>query len=70
MGYCGSALTILSMLMVSVVKLRVINTIDNLIVCQTDDSFLRYFLKRWKEDLKLHFPEFDRKSIQADRVYL
>ena len=111
LGYLGSALTILSMLMASLVKLRVINTIGNLIggvyavligsypvalmnlaiiiinvyslaklfkpekhydlvVCNVDDGFLRYFLKRWKEDLKLHFPEFDRKSIQADKVYL
>ena len=111
LGYLGSALTILSMLMASLVKLRVINTIGNLIggvyavligsypvalmnlaliiinvyslaklfkpekhydfvVCKVDDGYLRYFLKRWKEDLKLHFPEFDRKSIQADKVYL
>lgn len=110
-GYLGSALTILSMLMASVVKLRVINTIGNmiggvyavligsypvalmnlcliiiniyslaklfkpekhfdLIVSQLDDSFLRYFLKRWKDDLKLHFPEFDRKATQADKAYL
>lgn len=110
-GYTGTILTIISMLMASVVKLRVINSISNiisliyalycgtypiaamnialfiiniyslaklfkpekhfdLIVSSLDDSFLRYFLKRWKEDLKLHFPEFDRKAVQADVAYL
>ena len=42
----------------------------DLIVSSLNDSFLRYFLKRWKEDLKLHFPEFDRKAVQADVAYL
>ena len=110
-GYLGCVLTIISMLMTSVVKLRVISTVGNiisgiyallihsypvalmnislviiniyslvklfkpekhfdLIVSSLDDSFLRYFLKRWKEDLKLHFPEFDRKAVQADVAYL
>ena len=110
-GYVGTALTILSMLMASVVKLRVINTIGNivalvyaiwcgtypvaamnisliiiniyslakifkpnkhfdLVISSLDDGFLRYFLKRWKDDLKLHFPEFDRKAVQADVAYL
>ncbi len=110
-GYVGSALIILSMLMTSLVKLRVINTVGcvvsiiysliigsypvaimniclvfinawnlvrlfrpnkhfDLIVCKVDDSFIAYFLKRWKEDIRLHFPEFDRKAIDADSAFL
>ncbi len=111
LGYIGSALTIISMLMTSVVKLRVIGTVGNavglvytlmigsypvaimnvfliiiniynltklfrptkhfeLISLELDDTFLRYFLRHWKDDLKLHFPEFDRKAVQANRAFL
>lgn len=110
-GYVGTALTIISMLMASVVKLRVINSISNiislvyaiwcnalpiaamnialfiinvyslfklfkpeknfeLVVCNTDDTFIRYFLKHWKDDLKDHFPNFDRKSADANVAYI
>ena len=110
-GYVGTALTIISMLMASVVKLRVINSVSNiisliyalycgtypiaamnialfiiniysltklfkpekhfeLVVCNTDDTFIRYFLKHWKEDLKEHFPSFDRKAVDADTAYI
>lgn len=111
-GYVGSALVILSMLMTSLVKLRVINTVGcvvsitysliigsypvaimniclvfinawnlirlfrpnkhfDLIECKVvDDSFLAYFLKRWKDDIRLHFPEFDRKAFNADTAFL
>lgn len=110
-GYVGSALIILSMLMTSLVKLRVINTVGcvvstiysliigsypvaimniclmiiniwnlvrlfrpnkhfDMIVCEVDDRFLAYFLKRWKDDIRLHFPEFDRKAIHADSAFL
>ena len=109
-GYIGTALVILSMLMTSVVKLRVINTAGSIfsfvyaliwhtypvavmniclilinlynlaklfkpnkhfdmIVVKPEDSVLQYFLKRWAEDLKLYFPEFDRKAPDADRAY-
>lgn len=110
-GYIGSALVVISMLMTSVVKLRVINTIGSVIsgtyaiiitsyplaimnICllviniynlvklfrpnkhfdlisgRTDDAFLLYILKRYKEDIKLHFPEFDRKAIDAESAYI
>ncbi len=110
-GYLGSLLVIVSMLMASVVKLRVINTVGSvisgayaliiasypvaimnlcliiiniynlvklfkpekhfdLIETKTDDAFLRYFLRRWKDDVRLHFPEFDRKAIDAETAFL
>lgn len=110
-GYVGTILTIVSMLMASVVKLRVINSVSNiislvyalycgtypiaamnialfiinvyslyklfkpeknfeLVVCSTDDTFIRYFLKHWKDDLKDHFPNFDRKSADANVAYI
>ena len=110
-GYLGSALVVLSMLMTSVVKLRVINTIGNtfsiiygifihayplafmnlcliviniynllklfrsdkhfdLIASKTDDAFLLYFLQRCREDIQLHFPEFDRNAMQAETAYI
>ncbi|MBR4308945.1 MAG: YgjV family protein [Oscillospiraceae bacterium] len=109
-GYIGTALVIISMLMTSVVKLRVINTVGSIfsfvyamiwhtypvaimnicliiinvynliklfkpskhfdmIVVNPGDSVLQYFLKRWSDDLKLYFPEFDRKAPAADRAY-
>lgn len=110
-GYLGTALTIVSMLMTSLVKLRVINTIGNVVSCvyaliigsipvavmsisliiiniinllkvfkpekhfdlivgKTDDAYLLYFLRRWKNDIKLHFPEFDRKAIDAETAFI
>lgn len=110
-GYLGSLLVIISMLMASVVKLRIINTCGNIISIiyaviiatypvaimnlallviniynlfklfkpekhfdmisgKTDDAFLLYFLRRWKDDIKLHFPEFDRKAIDAETAFL
>ena len=110
-GYLGSLLVIISMLMASVVKLRLINTAGSvvsivyaaiigtypvvimnialliiniynlfklfkpekhfdLIASKTDDAFLLYFLRRWKEDIKLHFPEFDRKAMDAETAFL
>lgn len=110
-GYLGSALVVVSMLMASVVKIRIINTIGNLvsisyaliigsyplavmnlsliiinainliklfrptkhfdlIVGKSDDAYLSYFLNRCKEDIKLHFPEFDRKAIYAEQAYI
>jgi hypothetical protein len=42
----------------------------DLIVGKTDDAFLLYFLRRWKEDIKLHFPEFDRKAINAETAFI
>lgn len=110
-GYLGSALVIFSMLMASVVKLRIINTVGSvisgayafiigsypvaamnlcliiinvynliklfkpekhfdLIVGKTDDAFLLYFLRRFKDDIRLHFPEFDRKAIDAESAYI
>ena len=109
-GYIGTALVIISMLMTSVVKLRVINTVGSIfsfvyaliwntypvavmnicliiinvynliklfkpskhfdmILVNPGDSVLQYFLKRWNEDLKHYFPEFDRKTPDADRAY-
>lgn len=110
-GYFGSALTIVSMLMTSVVKLRIINTAGSsisgiyaliigsyplailsfslvainiynlirlsksdkhydLIIDQADSAFVRYFLERCHEDIRLHFPDFDRKAVQAETAYL
>ena len=110
-GYLGSAMVIVSMLMASVVKLRIINTAGNvisityaliigsyplavmnlsliiiniinliklfrptkhfdLIVGKSDDAYLAYFLKRCKDDIKFHFPEFDRKAIHAEQAYI
>ena len=110
-GYLGSLLVITSMLMTSVMKLRIINTCGNVISIiyamiiatypvaimnlallviniynlfklfkpekhfdmisgKTDDAFLLYFLRRWKDDIKLHFPEFDRKAIDAETAFL
>ncbi len=111
LGYLSSALVVFSMLMTSVVKLRIVNLLGNitscsyalliasypvvimnvclmiiniynltkifrpnkhfeLIVCNPDDAFLSFFLKRWRDDIQIHFPEFDRKSVRANAAFL
>lgn len=109
-GYIGSVLVVVSMLMSSVVKLRIINTVGSVIsgtyaliigsfplalmnICliiinvynlfkllkteqkydlvegKVDETFLDYFLQRYKEDIKLYFPGFDGKKSSMDKVY-
>lgn len=110
-GYIGSTLVVVSMLMSSVVKLRVINTIGSvisgtyaliiaslplalmnfclivinvynlfkllkseqkydLIIGQSEDAFVRYFLERYCEDIKRYFPGFDMDKFGEKKAYL
>ena len=40
-------------------------------ISNTDDAFLRYFLKHWKDDIRYHFPEFDRKAaVPGGKAFL
>lgn len=110
-GYIGSALVVVSMLMSSVVKLRIINTVGSIIsgtyaliigsfplalmnFClivinvynlfkllksqqQYDlidgnikDTFLRYFLERYKDDIQIYFPGFKMDTSESDQAYI
>ena len=63
-GYIGCIFVIISMLMTSVVKLRVINIYNLIKLSKADgnhydmirgdkeDSYLTYFIKHYKEDMK------------------
>lgn len=109
-GYLGSALVVVSMLMSSVVKLRVINTIGSgifavyalmihsyptalmngfliginiynliklnqkersydLVEGAQGEGLVRYLLDRYREDIRIFFPDFSTDS-GADRVYI
>lgn len=109
-GYIGSALVVISMLMTSVVKLRIVNMIGSVVsgtyafiigsfplalmnVCliiinifnlikllktkqkydffesNLDDSFLNFFLAKYKEDIKKYFPKFDDEKGSANVAY-
>lgn len=111
LGYLGSLLVVISMLMASVVKLRIINitgsvisgiysviiasyplmvmnicliaiNIYNLfklfhptkhydmIVAEPKESFLEYFLDRYKEDILKYFPAFEEHKGQAVTAYI
>ncbi len=110
-GYLGSLLVVISMLMASVVKLRIINitgsvisgiysviiasyplmvmnvcliTINiynlaklfhptkhyDMIVADPKESFLEYFLTRYKEDILKYFPAFEEHKSQAAIAYI
>ena len=68
-GYIGCIFVIISMLMTSVVKLRVINIYNLIKLSKADgnhydmirgnkeDSYLTYFIKHYKEDMKKYFLE-------------
>lgn len=109
-GYIGSALVVISMLMTSVVKLRIVNMIGSVvsgtyafiigsfplalmnvcliiinifnlvkllktkqqydfIECSLNDSFLKYFLIKYEEDIKKYFANFDNEKEKADIAY-
>jgi hypothetical protein len=109
-GYLGSTLVVVSMLMASVVKLRLINTLGSIIsatyafiigsfplalmnvcliiinvynllkllktrqqydlICAgAEESFVTYFLRRYAEDIRSYFPDFDGTQ-GMDAVYL
>lgn len=110
-GYAGSVLVVVSMLMSSVVKLRIINTVGSIvsgiyaIICgafplalmnacliviniynllkllktekvyelvdtDADDSFVKYFLNRYNDDIKKYFPGFDREKTTGRKAYV
>lgn len=110
-GYIGSGLVVVSMLMPSIVKLRVINTVGSVIsaiyavICGAfplvlmnlcliainvynlikllrtkqvydlvygsgDDAFVKYFLARYAEDVKLYFPGFEQSGAYGTQAYL
>lgn len=110
-GYVGSALVVISMLMSSIVKLRVINTVGSvisgtyavicgaiplavmnvcliaingynllkllktkqvydLVVGEADDSLVKYFLKRYGEDIKHYFPGYEAARAQGKKAYI
>ena len=110
-GYIGSALVVVSMLMSSIVKLRVVNTIGSivsgtyalivgafplvlmngclivinvynlfkllntkqvydLVEANVDDALINYFLNRYSEDIKAHFPEFNAKEANGCKAYV
>lgn len=110
-GYIGSTLVVVSMLMSSVVKLRIINTIGStvsgtyafiigsfplmlmnfclvviniynlyrllkteqkydLVDTKSDDTFVKYFLERYKEDIKIYFPAFTDDKIHNQKAYM
>lgn len=109
-GYIGSFLVVFSMLMSSVVKLRVINTVGSVVsgtyalICgayplvlmngcliiinvynlykllkteqqydmvesKKEDALLGYFLEKYHEDIKNHFPDFTTNAIY-DKAYV
>jgi len=108
-GYLGSALVVVSMLMSSVIKLRIINAVGSciftayaliihsyptafmnfclivingynlvkllrdsrqydLVETDADDAFVGYFLEHFRDDIKVHFPDF--RPGNYDAVYL
>ncbi len=110
-GYLGSALVVISMLMASVVKLRVVNTIGSIVsgtyaliidsfplalmngclivinvynlirllrtdrqydmICDnSDDSYVRYFIKRYIKDILNYFPDFSADNIAECKVFV
>ncbi len=110
-GYLGSALVVISMLMSSVVKLRVINAVGSLVSgsyaliigsfplalmngclliinlynlrkllvtekhydllpCSPQESFARYFLEHYSEDIAKYFPGYREDAALADTGYL
>lgn len=110
-GYIGSVLVVVSMLMSSIVKLRIINTIGSVIsatyafisgalplvlmnICliiiniislykllknkktyelmetEVNESFIQYFMERYGNDIKLHFPEFEKAAIENKKAYV
>lgn len=110
-GYIGSALVVVSMLMSSIVKLRVVNTIGSIVSgiyalivgafplvlmngcliainvvnlykllntkqsydfveASTEDVLVDYFLKRYYDDIKKHFPGFDENAAKEKKAYI
>ena len=110
-GYIGSVLVVVSMLMSSIVKLRVVNTIGSivsgayalivgafplvlmngclivinvvnlykllntkqsydLVEGTTEDVLVDYFLKRYYDDIKKHFPAFDANAAKGKKAYI
>ena len=110
-GYIGSVLVVVSMLMSSIVKLRVINTIGSVIsviyaflcgalplalmnICliainvynlilllktkqiytmvssNVDDTSIKHFMKRHKQDIDTFFPEFHKSDLSGKEAYL
>lgn len=110
-GYLGSTLVVVSMLMASVVRLRVINTVGSVISgtyaliiasfplalmngclivinvynlmkllrdkqqydmvsCEKEDSYIRYFLERYIQDIRKFFPEFTTDSLDSEVAFL
>lgn len=109
-GYLGSFLVVVSMLMSSVIKLRVINIIGSIIsgiyaliigsfplalmnIClisinvynifklkkesrkyeiikgDMEDSFLKYFINHYGDDIKKYFKNFENEIVLANTVY-
>lgn len=109
-GYIGSFLVVVSMLMSSVVKLRIINTAGSIIsliyafICgafplalmngclivinvynlfkllksekqydlvdsKPDDSFVKYILNRYRDDIRTYFPGFNEKNC-GNKAYV
>ncbi len=110
-GYLGSILVVVSMLMSSIVRLRIVNTVGSivsgtysliigsfplalmnfsliainlynlfkllkskqnydLIEGTADEAFLKYFLDRYQEDIKMHFPGFNMQEKWFDKAYM
>lgn len=81
-GYIGCIFVIISMLMTSVVKLRVINIYNLIKLSKADgnhydmirgdkeDSYLTYFIKHYKEDMKKYFLENTLELSAADTIYI
>ena len=110
-GYIGSALVVISMLMSSVVKLRLINCVGSvisliyafivgafplvlmngclivinvynlikllkttaeydLVDAEVGDSFVKYILDYYKDDIKIYFPGFNAKADLGDVAYV
>ncbi len=110
-GYIGSAFVVVSMLMSSIVKLRVINTVGcvisvvysiivgaiplalmnaclivinvynlimlrknsksySLIGTDSEDGMVEYFCKKYEDDIKEYFPQFDKQEISGMKAYV
>lgn len=110
-GYLGSLLVVVSLMMSSVVKLRVYNTIGSVIsatyaliihsyplalmnIClvfinvynllkllgsdkhydlidsSTDESYLKYFMNYYKQDMETFFPNIGEEQRGMDRAYI
>ena len=110
-GYIGSALVVISMLMSSIVKLRIINSIGSFIsfvyallcgakplalmnICLIiinlyglykllrskkayelvkgtgEESFVRYFLERYGDDIRKFFPDFRKEEAAGQKAFL